>query len=222
MTRPAILSALETYRSTWVQGQLPYAQFNAAEEARHCSVIEEFVQREELACERHCVEGHITSSALVTDRAMSRVLLTLHRKLGKWLQLGGHTDGSWDVADSALREAAEESGLPATAVSLFILQEIFAPGATLASPLPFDCDVHVIPARGQEPSHKHFDIRYLVLVDSDAPLAISEESTDLRWFTLSEARALTSERSMIRQFDKLEALRRFLEMQSQLGASPSA
>lgn len=209
MTRSATLSALRVYRETWAKGQLPYAHFDAAEEMQSVNVIEDFVQREENACERSCPEGHLTSSALVTNYELDHVLLTLHKKLGKWLQLGGHTDGSWDIATSSLREVQEEAGVGPEATSLFNWQKVFEiPDSSSA--LPFDCDVHEIPGRANEPKHKHFDLRYLVLVDARLPLAISEESEDLGWFSLSRARELTQERSMLRQFDKLEALRRAL------------
>lgn len=59
---------------------------------------------------RDCFPGHITSSAWIVSRESGAVLLTHHRKLERWLQLGGHTDGEHDVLSSAVREAEEESG----------------------------------------------------------------------------------------------------------------
>ncbi len=205
MSRTSVLSALQAYREAWVQGVIPYAGIDRAEELANARSIEDFIVREPLqACERSCAEGHITSSALVTSLGMDKVLLTLHRKLGKWLQLGGHTDGSWDIPASALREAQEESGL--VSVHLVDLGRLLGLSKAVSG-LPFDCDVHEIPARRNESTHLHFDIRYLTLVDDRLPLAITAESKDLRWFTLDEARQLTRERSMLRQFDKLDAIR---------------
>jgi hypothetical protein len=51
--------------------------------------------------------GHVTASAWIVDPARTRVLLTHHRKLGRWLQLGGHTDGDPDVRRAALRGRAK-------------------------------------------------------------------------------------------------------------------
>src|SRR5690349_17079955 len=87
---------------------------------------------------RTCVPGHLTASAWIVDAARRRTLLTHHRKLDRWLQLGGHVDGDPDLAASALREAREESGLTRLAV---------------VSTEFFDLDRHRIPARGEEPEH---------------------------------------------------------------------
>ena len=67
---------------------------------------------------------------------------------------------------------------------------------------PFDLDIHEIPARGEVPAHLHYDVRYLVEADPEEPLCINEESLGLRWFTLAEAREVTDEPSMLRQFEK--------------------
>ena len=75
-----------------------------------------------------------------------------------------------------------------------------------AHPLPFDLDIHSIPARGDEPEHLHYDVRYLLWCP-DQPLKGNEESHQVAWFPLEEARRVTREPSMLRQFDKLEFLR---------------
>jgi 8-oxo-dGTP pyrophosphatase MutT (NUDIX family) len=153
--------------------------------------------------ERTCVPGHLTGAALVTDPALDRVLLTHHRKLDKWLQLGGHADGEAILWKVAAKEAEEESGLRALA---------FCSDPRLRDargvPLPFDLDIHDIPARKSEPAHLHYDVRFVVVArDEHEAVVISDESHDVRWFSLVQARALTDEPSMTRQFDKLEMLR---------------
>lgn len=97
-----------------------------------------------------------------------RVLLTHHRKLGRWLQLGGHADGDSDLARVALREAEEESGL----VDLQV------------EPTIFDLDRHWIPARGDEPGHWHYDVRYVVRATGSERFAVSEESLALAWMPI--------------------------------------
>ncbi|MCP4037645.1 MAG: NUDIX hydrolase [bacterium] len=122
--------------------------------------------------DRSCVPGHITASSWIVSHDGARVLLTHHRKLGHWLQLGGHADGDPDACEVALREAREESGMEQFRV--------------LGGGAPFDVDVHDIPARPGEPRHEHHDIRFLLVAGPDQPLVISAESNDLRWFAPAE------------------------------------
>ncbi|MGW6417589.1 NUDIX hydrolase [Streptomyces sp. NPDC055055] len=115
-----------------------------------------------------CGAGHLTSSALVVDPSWGRVLLTLHRKLGMWLQMGGHCEaGDPTVEAAALREATEESGIA---------------GLTLLPGGPVRLDRHPIPA----PCHWHLDVQYAALAPAGAVAEISEESLDLRWFAYEE------------------------------------
>lgn len=115
-----------------------------------------------------CQAGHVTASALVIDPARGQVLLTLHRKLRMWLQMGGHCEsGDATVEAAALREATEESGIAGLAL---------LPGG------PVRLDRHPIPA----PCNWHLDIQYAALVPEGAQAAISDESLDLRWFAYEE------------------------------------
>ncbi|MBW3549395.1 MAG: NUDIX hydrolase [Proteobacteria bacterium] len=115
--------------------------------------------------ERARLAGHFTASAWLVDRSGTRVLLTHHRKLERWLQLGGHADGDRDLARVALREAQEESGLPDLRVE----------------PELFDLDRHWIPERGEVPGHWHYDARYIVRAGEDERYVVGEESHDLAW-----------------------------------------
>ena len=138
---------------------------------------------------RTCVPGHITASAWIVDATGERALLTHHRKLGRWLQLGGHVDGESAIEQGALREAREESGMAAFTF-------VAAPKATALVPL--DLDVHTIPARKGEPEHLHWDVRFLLQAGGDQPLQLSQESNDLRWFAATDLAAVTSEDSVLR------------------------
>ncbi len=115
--------------------------------------------------DRRLVYGHLTGSAWLVSADGRRVLLTLHRKLGRWLQLGGHADGDPDLAAVALREAEEESGL----VGLVVERDLF------------DIDRHWIPARGSEPGHWHYDLRYVVQAAVSEAFVVGDESHALAW-----------------------------------------
>ncbi|MBH5336888.1 NUDIX domain-containing protein [Streptomyces pactum] len=115
---------------------------------------------------RECAPGHITASALVIDPERERVLLTLHRKLRMWLQMGGHCEpGDARLADAALREATEESGVA---------------GLTLLPGGPVRLDRHLTPCAW------HLDVQYAAVAPAGATAAISDESLDLRWFGYAE------------------------------------
>ena len=118
------------------------------------------------ALHRSCLEGHLTAAAVLLDPERERILLTHHRKLGRWLQLGGHCDGDANLAAVALREAREESGIAVLRIA----------------ERPIDVDVHAIPARGDEPEHLHLDTRFVVLAPPDAVETVSDESLALGWF----------------------------------------
>jgi 8-oxo-dGTP pyrophosphatase MutT (NUDIX family) len=142
-----------------------------AHEAGMVGEVLAFLATHEDAFERSQLAGHITASAWVVDETHAFALLTHHRKLDKWLQLGGHTDGDTDVRRSALREATEESGLTSV---------------RLAKQAIYDVDVHEIPARGAEPAHKHYDIRFAFVADMHEPFVVSAESHDLAWRPIAE------------------------------------
>jgi 8-oxo-dGTP pyrophosphatase MutT (NUDIX family) len=118
---------------------------------------------------RHPV-GHFTGSSWLVSADGRRVLLTHHRKLGRWFQPGGHADGDTDLARVALREGSEESGLS----DLVVEPEIF------------DLDRHLIPARGSEPAHWHYDVRHVVRATTRETFSVGEESLDLAWREIAE------------------------------------
>ena len=118
------------------------------------------------AMSRGCHPDHLTASALIVDHTGTQVLLTLHRRLKRWLQTGGHCEPEdVTVAGAALREGREESGIH---------------GLTL-EPVPLLLSRHEVPCGPIRPSH-HLDVQFLAIAPPDAQHVISDESDDLAWF----------------------------------------
>jgi 8-oxo-dGTP pyrophosphatase MutT (NUDIX family) len=135
---------------------------------------------------KSCGAGHVTASALVIDPDRGRVLLTLHKKLGRWLQMGGHCEpGDETLALAALREATEESGISALTL---------LPGG------PVSLDRHPIPA----PCNWHLDVQYAALAPAGALAQISEESLDLRWFAYDQVPDV-ADASVVRLLERTRA-----------------
>ena len=154
-----------------------------------------FVRAHPDCFERSCVPGHITASAWIVSADRERFLLTRHSKLRRWLQLGGHADGDPDPLRVALREAREESGMREF--------EVVHPGGP---GLPLDVDVHAIPARGAEPAHLHYDLRFLLVAGPGQPLVRSPESDELRWFSRPQAPQVLDEPSLLRMAKRAGSL----------------
>ncbi len=133
-------------------------------------VFRELASTDANAARRERQAGHLTGSAWLVSADGERVLLTHHRKLDRWLQLGGHADGDADLARVALREAEEESGLLDLEVETIV----------------FDLDRHRIPARGDEPEHWHYDVRFVVRARGSEAFVVGEESHALAWRDVAE------------------------------------
>jgi len=122
------------------------------------------------ACRRSCAPGHVTASTLVVSDSGDQILLTLHPRLGRWVQLGGHCeDSDSDIVSAAHREAAEESGI----------EGLVFDGALAAIHVhPLTCSLGV-PTR-------HIDLQFIARAPRNAQIAISDESLDLRWWPIDE------------------------------------
>ncbi len=115
-------------------------------------------------------QAHLTASSWIVNPERTHALLIFHRKLNKWLQVGGHVENTDEsLQTAALREAYEETGLA---------------NIKLVSPTLFDIDVHLIPARHQTPAHYHHDFRFLLEAEQTNISHIPTEVVDLQWFEL--------------------------------------
>jgi 8-oxo-dGTP pyrophosphatase MutT (NUDIX family) len=142
-----------------------WAAPNAEQDALRHAVLA-FVLARPDSCVRECVPGHITASVAVLDVTGTRVLLTLHPRLGRWVQLGGHCEPEdADLAAAALREGTEESGIAGLAID---------PRLAAVHVHPVTCSLGV-PTR-------HLDLQFVATAPADAAIVVSDESLDLRWW----------------------------------------
>ncbi|MFH1463055.1 MAG: NUDIX hydrolase [Pseudomonadota bacterium] len=146
-------------------------------------------------CSRSCFDpGHFTASSFVLSPDLGAVLLILHARLGFWMQPGGHVEpDDLSLEAAARREVLEETGLGGL--------ERWPPGC----PGLLDVDIHRIPARRDEPSHEHFDLRWLFRSPS-ATLGESDEVRGVRWVPLAEVASVRSDASVMRAITRIRAL----------------
>jgi len=167
----------------WLLTRLEAYGTNDPREADARRRMIEFVRAHEDCFLRSLSIGHITGSAWMVDPTGRRALLTFHRKLDMWLQLGGHADGDGNVLDVALRECREESGISDVEP---VRDDIF------------DVDVHPIPAHGGTPAHFHYDVRFFVRAPTSTEFRVSDESHALKWVTPDELTTMNVDESVRR------------------------
>lgn len=143
--------------------------------------------------EKDNLPGHFTGSAWVISPDKNKILMTHHKKLNMWLQLGGHADGQKDLKSVAIKEAKEESGFNNFSI---LSEEIF------------DLDIHKIEPMSENPEHLHYDVRFLLEADPKKQnIIISEESHDVKWIHLDDVLNYNSEESISRMVEKTKKLK---------------
>jgi len=143
--------------------------------------------------EKDNLPGHFTGSAWVISPDKNKILMTHHKKLNMWLQLGGHADGEKDLKSVAIKEAKEESGFNNFSI---LSEEIF------------DLDIHKIEPMSENPEHLHYDVRFLLEADPKKQnIIISEESHDVKWIHLDDVLNYNSEESISRMVEKTKKLK---------------
>ena len=177
MHRKHLLESLNTYLTS---------QFFMEEERHHHAELIKFIHKNPQCFDRENV-GHITGSVWLINHEQTHTLLTHHKKLGIWVQLGGHADGDSHIPTVALKEAHEESGIDNLT---FITKDIY------------DIDIHLIPNKCKV----HYDVRYLIKAPENAQYIVSEESHDLAWVALDKIENYTTYRSVLRMAEKIHLL----------------
>lgn len=184
----SLFEALEAYQKNWFEERKnPFDEDN-----RIINRFRSLLLETDAPFSRDQVPGHFTGSCFVLNPSQSEILLLHHKKLKKWLQMGGHCDGEIELSLVALREAKEESG--SNDITLLLSSVV-------------DLDIHKIPERKNEPEHYHYDLRFLAVCNSPNNIQMAEEeSTALQWFSWDKAFEIAEEPSMHRVFKKVEFL----------------
>ena len=181
MSRSAFLSELRAYQPV-----------NDRERAHRDAMLDLLAYSPSAFSREHFVPGHFTASCFIIC-GDGRLLLHHHRRLDRWLQMGGHVEPDETPQAAALREGAEESGLD----DLTLIGSIF------------DLDVHDIPEAGGDPEHCHFDVRYLARTSRPEAIALAAaESNDLAWVDLERAAELLRGEESLRVIGKIEHMMR--------------
>ncbi len=171
MHRNPLLSLIAQYQERYREETERIEQFIA------------FVKENDNCFDRDLKIGHVTGSAWVVNQDKTKVLLTHHKKLNKWLQLGGHADGNPDILSVALRETFEESGLEHVSP---LTKEIF------------DLDIHPIPKIEKEEAHHHFDVRFALQTTGSEQFEVSDESHALAWLQIPHLGKINPDKSIQR------------------------
>ncbi|MGY2875899.1 8-oxo-dGTP pyrophosphatase MutT (NUDIX family) [Marmoricola sp. URHA0025 HA25] len=143
---------------------------DAAQEARRAEYVAHLRARAD-GCAKACFPDHLTAGALVLSHDGSQVLLNLHRKARRWFAFGGHLEPEdATLADAALREGTEESGLPDLTVD----------------PDPVHLSLHEVGFCDPRGTVRHFDVRFLARLGETTEPVVSDESLDLQWFPVDD------------------------------------
>jgi 8-oxo-dGTP pyrophosphatase MutT (NUDIX family) len=169
-----------------------YQPADDTEERHHRTLMGHLVHAKAPLSRSKFAPGHVTASLFIVDPRTGRILLHHHRRLDRWLQMGGHLEAGEAPAAAALREGREESGLG---------------DLELLAPEIFDVDVHLIPASDGDPDHFHYDVRYVARTGSPEAIALdAAESRELAWVDLDRAVELMNEEASTRAIGKIRAL----------------
>jgi 8-oxo-dGTP pyrophosphatase MutT (NUDIX family) len=169
-----------------------YRPVDETDDRHHRALLSHLVHQKSPLSRSKFSPGHVTASLFIVDPGTKKILLHHHRRLSRWLQMGGHLDPSEAPAAAALREGREESGLQ----DLQLISEDI-----------FDVDVHPIPAAKGEPDHFHYDVRYVASTRSPSSIAMdAAESNELAWVDFDRAIELMNEEASTRAIRKIRAL----------------
>ncbi len=177
MHRENLLKLLQRYKTPFL------------EESAMVARTQRFIMSNENCFDRSLESGHVTGSSWVVNPNRTHALMLHHRKLGLWLQPGGHADGDTDIHNVVIKETSEESGIAVKDIKL-LNHDIF------------DVDIHTIYASQYDDRHEHYDIRFLLEIDDTLMIPGNDESHQIGWVALKNIPQFNNFRSLYRMVQK--------------------
>ena len=189
MEKPNIPSVMPEWAGT-IADYVPRDEREKAERETMLSLI---AAHGDALLGRGCTAAHMTASAMIVNKARTKVLMAYHKIYQSWSWTGGHNDGETDFEAVAMREAREETGVRT-------LRRIGS-GAASVEILPVWAHIK----RGKwVGSHLHLNVSYLFEADEAEPLTIAQdENSAVGWLPIAQLEAQVSEAYMLPIYDRL-------------------
>lgn len=137
--------------------------------------------------------AHITSSGLILNRALDKMLMVHHNIYNTWAWTGGHADGNPDLLEVALKEGKEETGVK----NLVPLTEQIA-------------SIDILPVYGHMKrqayvsSHLHLNVSYVLIADEKEALSVKkDENSGVAWIKAEALDTFSNEPYMITVYSKI-------------------
>lgn len=146
-----------------------------------------FMQANDNCLTRENTVAHFTTSIWTVNKERTKTLMVYHNIYNSWSWIGGHADGVENLAEVALRELQEETGVKNARL---VSNEIF-------SIETLTVDGH-IKKGAYVPCHLHFNVTYLAEADEAETLVVNEaENQAVKWFVFDEALEASTEPWMV-------------------------
>lgn len=168
-----------------------YKPINEQEHYDRLSMLN-FIDKNENALSRDNLVAHFTTSAIVVNKSLDKVLFAYHLIYKSWAWLGGHNDLDSDFLNVAVKEAKEESGL----LNVYPLEK---------NPIMLDqilVQTHIKNGK-YVGDHLHLNLTYLLYADENEKLTVKEdENSGVKWFKISDVLGMVKEERMIPIYKK--------------------
>lgn len=178
-----------------------YVPYNEQEEVDKIQMLQ-FLERNDDALLRSNLSAHLTASAIVVNKEMTKVLFAHHNIYNAYGWVGGHNDGDKDFLYVSIKEAKEETGIKDV--------------------VPYNEDILMIDSiyvgnhvKNEKivPDHIHMNVTYLLVADDDQHIEHKpDENSDVKWFDIDTVLQIVDEPRMIpiykKAFDKIKELKK--------------